>query len=87
VRKSTEPGARRGCESEGEINRNNCGHTVPTPAESTHNNDMSKTKNVTVKVRMTAEEKQKLKLFAREHGMTLSVVVREGVWMVMEDCQ
>lgn len=48
---------------------------------------MSKTKNVTVKVRMTAEEKQKLKLFAREHGMTLSVVVREGVWMVMEACQ
>jgi len=48
---------------------------------------MSKTKNVTVKVRMTAEEKKKLKRFAREHGMTLSVVVREGVWMVMEACQ
>lgn len=55
-----------------------------TSAESTHNNDMSKTKNVTVKVRMTAEEKAKLKRFARSLHITLSDVVRVGVEMYMK---
>ena len=57
---------------------------MPTLAESTHNNDMSKTKNVTVKVRMTAEEKKKLKRFARSLHITLSDVVRVGVEMYMK---
>jgi hypothetical protein len=60
---------------------------VPTLAESTHNNDMSKTKNVTVKVRMTAEEKAKLKRFAREQDVTLSDVVRYSVTKHMKDAQ
>jgi hypothetical protein len=40
---------------------------------------MSKTKNVTVKVRMTDKEKAKLKRFAWEQGVTLSDVVRYSV--------
>jgi hypothetical protein len=44
---------------------------------------MSK-KSVTVKVRMTAEEKVKLKRFAKSQGVSLSGIVRDGVWMVME---
>lgn len=60
---------------------------MPTLAESTHNNDMSKTKNVTVKVRMTAEEKAKLKRFARSKHATISRIVRDGVDVLMEACQ
>mgnify|MGYP002142357373 FL=1 len=45
---------------------------------------MSKNKNVTVKVRMTAEEKKKLKRFARSLHITLSDVVRVGVEMYMK---
>jgi len=42
---------------------------------------MSKNKNVTVKVRMTAEEKAKLKRFAKSLHVTLSELVRVGVSM------
>ncbi len=45
---------------------------------------MSKTKNVTVKVRMTAEEKAKLKRFARSQLLSLSHIVRLGVAKCME---
>jgi len=45
---------------------------------------MSKTKNVTVKVRMSSEDKRRLQRYAKAKQISLSYAVRQGVDLYME---
>ena len=46
--------------------------------------DMKKTKDVTVKVRMSSEDKRRLQRYAKAKQISLSYAVRQGVDLYME---